>query len=141
MLDDSLIRTELRVLVDGTEPVTVQPATLRQLRQVFVAVDAQRYLIRTLNDRVDDRDGRIRKLRDRLAARRQEAEKARAALADALVDRDAARAAVDDAVLERDNTLAELQATEEQVRALLRERDRLAAENAELRLQQVQGAA
>lgn len=141
MLDDLLIRTDLRKLVDNTVPVTVEPAQLRQLRKVFTAVDRQRSTIRRLGDRVGNCERRIAMLRRVIEGQTSEAMNRTADYMRVVQERDAALAERDRAVLARDNTLAELHATEEQVEALRADRDRLALELAELKLQRAQGAA
>lgn len=141
MLDDPVIRTELRELVDATEPVTVQPRTLRQIRRVFTALDRHRATVRRLTDRVENCEARIKMLRRLVEAQTNDSAKRTADYLAAVNERDEARAERDRAVLERDNTLRELHATEEQVQVLLAERTRLHAELAEMELKRAKGAA
>src|SRR5690606_8349443 len=141
MLDDPVIRTELRKLVQSKEPVTVDLPTLGKLRQVFTALDRSRATVRRLIDRVENCEKRISMLRRIVETQVNESSKRTADLMTAIKERDEALAQRDQAVLDRDNTLRELHTTEEQVAVLIRERDRLAAEVAELKLQQVQAVA
>src|SRR5690606_3387998 len=141
MLDDPVIRTELRELVQSKEPVTADRATLGKLHRVFTALDRSRATVKRLIDRVENCEERISTLRRIVETQVNESSKRTADLMTAIKERDEALAQRDQAVLDRDNTLRELHATEEQVTVLIRERDRLAAELAEMELKRAKGAA
>src|SRR5690606_11444860 len=141
MLDDPVIRTELRELVQSKEPVTADLPTLGKLRQVFTALDRSRATVKRLIDRVENCEKRISMLRRIVETQVNESSKRTADLVAAIKERDEALAQRDQAVLDRDNTLRELAATEMQVSALLAERNRLHYELAERELREVQGVA